>query len=420
MIPLVALAVKCLLIVNIKGNIWPGPDYESYYEGADNLIKFGIFSDAQILQYFPAGYPLTIWLFSKISLPGAYFLLSTFQSLVFFYATWYFVKNIQIGILIRISPLIALIISFNPTLSLSSLVIGYESLVASTLMISVGVLLDKNLKKDTTKIIIFAALNGFASFLQPRYLLVSVIVGISWLIYGSSKSSKKRAITVLLAISTLSPVILGFRNFVASDNFFVSKNLDDTMYVGIGKNATGGYLNDKNNNVGVACPPGYDSESKKIICYLSWYATNPLDTLRLSINKTIYFFSPWTGPLANGTMSRNPWQKINPIQKVGNNPETKNLILGVPGKVISWFWMISSFGLMTFGALCLWQRKNEERLMSAILSIPIAVSWLTSLGTIGDHRFRVPVLGFMCALQVIGASELVKNHMILKLNAKTG
>jgi hypothetical protein len=38
--------------------------------------------------------------------------------------------------------------------------------------------------------------------------------------------------------------------------------------------------------------------------------------------------------------------------------------------------------------------------------VPVVISWLVSMGTIGDHRFRIPTMSLSLFLQVMGIYAL--------------
>ena len=417
LIPLSALFVKLITIANIPTQIWPGSDAESYLEGVNGLINSGLFSNAEKLQYFPAGYPIVIWLLSKISLTSALALLAIFQSILFAFATWFFVKKLHFGRISRFTPWLSFLISYNPTLSLSSLALGYESLVASLLMISMALIIDIKLKNNRTiwGILSYSLICAIAAFLQPRYLATSIIFIVIWLFREIGLQKSIKFVVISLIILMLSPMALGLRNQKATGIFFVSNNLGVTMNVGAGSKSTGGYTNKA---TGVQCPPNVKTDNQKVICILKWYATNPLQTIRLSYNKTLYFFSPWSGPLANGTMARNPWLKINPIQQSAKTPDGWKMVYGNFGKLVSWVWFLASFGLMVWGAIWLWRSGSELRQISVFAGVPVLISWLVAIGTIGDHRFRIPVMPFILLLQLSGLRGLSRKPLILKPKVK--
>ena len=71
-IPVIAFAIKLIIMSNIKGTDgatlggWLGADGENYLSGVDGLLQKGYFSDKSILSYWPAGYPILIWILTKI------------------------------------------------------------------------------------------------------------------------------------------------------------------------------------------------------------------------------------------------------------------------------------------------------------------------------------------------------------------
>jgi hypothetical protein len=158
------------------------------------------------------------------------------------------------------------------------------------------------------------------------------------------------------------------------------------------------------------------TDNQLVICVLKWYLTNPLDTLRLSFNKAIFFWSPWSGPESTGTMARNPWLKISPVQQIGESSEEgKGLVVGPFGSVISYLWIVGQVFFLFMGYRSLRKLGRDESFFARVLITPVLVSWLLALGTIGDHRFRVPTMSMSLVLQGIAILAIRK-----KLNDKVG
>jgi hypothetical protein len=99
-LPVVAFIIKLIIMANIKGTDgatlggWLGADGENYLSGVDGLLQKGYFSDKSILSYWPAGYPILIWILTKISLAHVIYLISFTQSIFYAYASYYFVKQL--------------------------------------------------------------------------------------------------------------------------------------------------------------------------------------------------------------------------------------------------------------------------------------------------------------------------------------
>jgi hypothetical protein len=107
-------------------------------------------------------------------------------------------------------------------------------------------------------------------------------------------------------------------------------------------------------------------------------------------------------------MARNPWLDISPVTGISSTEEGANLVYGSFGKFISWLWMLGGFILILYGYKILWKLKSLERLMGNIAMSAIGTNWLISLISIGDHRFRIPIMGLSLFLQAIGLKTLFR------------
>ena len=163
--PLLGFLIKLIVIANIPTHIWLGADGESYLKGVDALLQSGLYSKEGILQYFPAGYPILIFLFAKISVSNALVILAIVQSMIFAWATWLLGKFLLSNNYRKILPWLIFFITFNPTFSLASLAIGYESLVASALLFSIIILFkikqSNTLKTNFLSSMGFGLISGF-------------------------------------------------------------------------------------------------------------------------------------------------------------------------------------------------------------------------------------------------------------------
>jgi hypothetical protein len=143
---------------------------------------------------------------------------------------------------------------------------------------------------------------------------------------------------------------------------------------------------------------------------VNWYLKHPVKTAKLVVNKSQFFWSPWSGPLANGTMARNPWLKIDPVMNIAKNQEGRSLVTGPFGKIVSWAWLLGGLVFLFSGLYWLHKAGGLMRNLAWLTFGPILISWLVSVGTIGDHRFRLPTMGLSLFLQVAGYFAL-KNRL---------
>jgi len=391
---------------------WLGADGENYLMGYNALLRDGIFSPESILNYWPAGYPLLILFLSLLGKSWVLTTLSIVQSLIFSYAVYFFAKELSKTRLKKFAYLTLLLILFNPTLSLSSIAVGYESLTASGLLLCVGLVIrsfvDKDNKKFVRYLIISSAIFGLLSFVQPRLLVTGLLINLIWVIVWKGFKAGALIIAISLAITLFFPATLIYRNNQAIGINSISTNLGVTMNIGAGDNATGGYIKE---GYGVECDLSGTSaqqDNQRVRCVLNWYLSNAIKAVELFYNKSIYFWSPWYGPLANGTMARNPWLTINPLKNIATTQDGFNLVYGGFGKVISWLWLLGGLALLLYGYFTLWRQNSLERFIGNLAMVAIATNWLITLFTIGDHRFRIPIMGLSLFLQVIGLKTLLK------------
>ena len=404
--PLIAFVTKLITMANIEGGIWPGADAENYLKGVDGLYAEGLFSKAGILNYWPAGYPILLWLLVLISSADFFYLIGIVQSIFFAYATYFLTKNIAKTNVVWLAFSVSLIISFNPTLSLNSLAIGYETPVAACFMMLLGVIIASRLN-PTRPQYLYAIYAGawitLAAFMQPRYLLAGVVTILIWASTYIPRKSAIKIISIGFAVALISPILLIARNDVAIDQRSISTNLGVTMAIGAGDETTGGY---GRKGPEVPCLPSIPNaivtDSDRVKCVLKWYLTNPVKTLNLAFNKSQFFWSPWSGPLADGTMARNPWLNIAPTQNIAKSQSGVQLVSGPIGKIISWLWIIGQIAFLFYGFLTLRRGDQISKLIANVALSSVVISWLISIGTIGDHRFRLPTMCFSLLLQVAG------------------
>jgi len=406
--------IKLIIIFSISaGNIniftkpylvdgaWLGADGENYLSGFNALLRDGIFSKESVLSYWPAGYPLIILLLSILGKSWVLTTLSITQSLIFSFSVYLFASQLARTRLKKYAYLVFLLIILNPTLSLSSIVVGYESLTASGFLIAAGLIIKDFIEKDNNKfkkyLLINSIIFGVLTFVQPRLILSGILINFVWILIRKGVKAGSLLLAASLLISLFFPATLIYRNHQANGINNVSTNLGTTMNLGAGDKATGGY---KSEEKGVTC--ANPSDNALVKCVLNWYVSNPTKAAKLFYNKTLYFWSPWFGPEANGTMARNPWLKINPIKNGIKTQQNYDAVYGPLGKLVSWLWILGQLALLFSGLIWLWKMGGTERLISKLAGAPVLLGWLVSMGTIGDHRFRIPQMGLSLFLQVAG------------------
>jgi hypothetical protein len=335
-------------------------------------------------------------------------LISFSQSIFYAYASYYFVKQLRGTRLQPYMFLIGLALAFNPTLSLSSLAVGYESPIAACMLMVVGLIIKSKQSPHDRAFVLRVVSAGFfsalASFMQPRWVLTTIVIAFVWALMHKSRKAQALIVAGVIGIMAIAPAIMIQRNIASIDKAVISTNLGVTMNIGAGPETSGGY---SKKGPSVPCeptPPATSvSDNEVVKCVIKWYLSNPGQMARLFINKGWFYWSPWSGPLGNGTMARNPWLKINPIVNIAKGSQSGNdLVYKSIGKGISFFWTIGCISLFFIGFFWLRSMKGIYSNLAWATFIPVLISWVVAMGTIGDHRFRIPTMSLSVFLQVMG------------------
>jgi len=416
--------VKMFWFFSLSSRGLLGADGENYLEGVTGLLNEGLFSENQKLLYWPAGYPMLMWPIAELTVNNFGLAVGTIQSTLYSVSIYIFAREILQSSLTKYTWHLVLLLNLNPTLSLSSVVIGYETPVASLFLIAISMFM-RNFRSTSEK---NGVLNRFnlmgltaltlSTFLQPRMVVLSIGLIIPYALI--KYKGKTIAVFLILssAVMSLAPATLATRNLITHHMFTVSTNLGTTMNIGAGPGTNGGY---PSQGKGVPCKNllGDAAQKDRILvkCVLTWYVKNPTKVPKLLYNKAIFHWSPWIGPLASGTMARNPWLKIHPLRNSIAKPQYSVDSSINALRVFSYFYIFASLILLYFGFYGLWLKGNLEKLLSLLLLIPVALNTFSSMLTIGDHRFRIPTMTLSLVLQLFGIQYVLKRKEFQSVNA---
>jgi hypothetical protein len=244
-IPLIALFIKFIIMGNIQMGGWLGADGENYTAGVDGLMKDGFFSEEPKLSYWPAGYPILLWPIAAISVSKFFYIVSFIQSIFFAYSTYFFTNKLRTSSLKYLAFWVSILISFNPTLSLSSLAIGYEDPIAACFLMIAGIIWANASPTFDKKFWLNVAYVGgwfaLATFMQPRYLLVAIIVAVLWALKVVGSKNRIRIAALVTALMMVAPAIMIYRNSVVIDKATISTNISPAFTIGAGPETSGGY-----------------------------------------------------------------------------------------------------------------------------------------------------------------------------------
>ena len=404
---LLVFFMKILWLSKQPGQGMLGADGENYLEALSGLLKDGFLSKEEKLSYWPAGYPILMWPIARLDFGNLAFLVGIFQSLLFAISTFLFSTELSRTSLRIFAWPSLILLSLSPTLSLNSVVIGYEITSAALLLLAITMYL-RAIRKDLNSILSSESISAaialmLSTFMQPRMALLAIGIFLPYAIIRY-RGKMIAVFTVLsMLIVSLAPAVLIFRNIQANGYAAVSTNLGNTMNVGAGPFANGGY---SNSATGVPCDSiegnAAQQDSHRIYCVLNWYIDNPAKTVRLFMAKFAFHWSPWFGPIANGTMARNPWISFHPLASSAETKEGFDMVFGSIGKTVSYIWVLTSLFLLGLGFWALRRRGGVSTLLAWMLITPVTLNSLTSMVTIGDHRFRMPTLTLSILLQLFG------------------
>lgn len=441
-ISLVALGLKLLIIFNIEGfdwyeagnedlgkglgelldnnyappNAWYLADGDNYVRALQGLHSEGFLSNEEKLTYWPAGYPLLMWPLLTI-FRGYFFLsLAVTQSILYAIASIWFVDELRKTRVKRVSYLVAIFLAFNPTLSLNTISVGYELPVVSMSLLSAASLIRYFMKRQnkifSPEVFVASFAFAFAVFMQPRLILIAFAFFCVWAIARFKTVAIPVFLVLVMGIVSIAPSVLMVRNYQVHGHAVISTNLGNTMRLGAGPGASGGYSPQP---VGlVECPVSGGDAAKAdralVDCVVDWYFDNPSRALVLFWNKARFFWSPWFGPEYNGTMARNPWLQNHPLRSTAQTPEGFKLIFGNVGKLISWLWMLAGLFLLIYGFMYLWRLGDLERLLGLTAGLSFVVNLVSTILTIGDNRFRIPSMAMSILLQCVGILGVISKR----------
>ena len=151
-----------------------------------------------------------------------------------------------------------------------------------------------------------------------------------------------------MGIVSLAPALMIYRNQEVHGYSTISTNLGVTMRLGAGPETSGGYSSQAAGIVECPESDGNPAEVDNAVvrCVFDWYVNNPATAAKLFWNKARFFWSPWFGPEANGTMARNPWRQNHPLVSTAQTQAGFDFIFGGFGKFISWTWMLATLFLV--------------------------------------------------------------------------
>jgi len=423
------LGLACLARFNLPSEMLLAADGVSYQRSIAALLNDGPFSNYPGLFFQPSGYPLLIWGVSFFGLFPTSLTVVLLQGSIHVLSIMFLSKRLEKTGFARVVPFLFLFLMFNPILCLSAMNCGYESLASSFIIITVTLLLT-NKKCELKELVIITTLQALLILMNTRFIAVAVLVFIY--IYSRSYFKRLRPQVILLgSVCVLLPIfLLTARNEIAVGVMSPSTNLGVTLNLGACLKATGAH--NIYGEFGVTCEeltgspslvigsdqvaatffnfteintPATVSKYDTILrnCVIKWYMDNPRELIRLFFNKTVFFFSPFTGSLSTGTFEINN----SLISSINANVDGLSSNAGQFGTTP----IIYATFILGLAFLFLVGVQRAYRLNFEVTSLLLALAasqWLISAVTIGDNRFRIPVIPLITLFAAYGLTVLLE------------
>lgn len=246
-----------------------------------------------------------MWILSVFGQGAMLWLLSIVQTLAWSFAIWLLAREVIRTRIAWAALPFAYLALLNPTLTLSSLTVGYETLAGATQVLAVALMLQDLRQTEAHswwRFPLAGAVLGYSIALQPRLLIGASALLLVWLIARKPWQQSLALGVVAGLLMAMFPLGLMVRNQVANGRAVISSNLGVNMMMGVGADSTGTYgSQSKQVNCGTLPKDSIDADNAKVACALNWYIENPGQTLRLAWIKSQHFWSSWWGPYAAGT-----------------------------------------------------------------------------------------------------------------------
>lgn len=420
LICLVVFFIRLIHALLLRNHAYLGADGPNYITGFLSIIKEGVYSSDQHLLYWPPGYSFFMFIAYLLVPTNPLLAVSLIQNILCGLGIFFFSKRCSSKFVSsRYALYLCIVLNINPMIYGMSLSIGYESIVISLYLIIIAVFLKGGLPSNSIsgflRLAVLIICMGVIVSFQPRLIITNIVIIVFFYIWRVKFNNfLVFSVIFLLFANAAAPLAYSLRNHKVHGAYIVSSNLADTLLIGAGDHATGAY---NENPKGIPCTLDTTSISNRekslTSCVLHWYATHPLKATKLFLNKAIFFWSPWSGPLSKGTLASHPWRMISPADLLEKH--SNSLFLITVAKAFSALYLFGYIGITLLGYRQLLRRESDLVVirLAHVSLLCIFANMLISMATIGDNRFRVPVLGFLILLQLYGVK-----CMIPKLRSK--
>lgn len=348
-----------------------GPDANTYKQMAIDLANLGYLNSS--IAGFPIyspGYPLFLsvnrvlfgdyWITSAQVLQS---LLSCLTALIVYSFAKLFLNNLYSFTLLAFLLL-------HPAFVVLSVSCMYESLLIFFLVLITKISFIKNFRYSTSY---FTMGSLIAILIHPRVIPL-VMIALYFYIKNQSKHSNKLKLLPILVVNIISCVAISFRNYRYADYFGLAQGAEYGIKFG-------------HPSVGIC--------NSLIECFWVGLSKDPASFLIEMFWNAVKFFSPWSGPLEQGTWFHN----ISFYTIIGIRFNLNSAI------IFSLIFSIVSFVITIVGLANFVKKKNTFAIYTTLLTITLV---LTDAIIYGDSRHRLLIFPLITLIQFIFLQEIQK------------
>ena len=389
---------KVFLANGLEQGIWIDGDGLRRLAEISEMSVYGI--TAPDLGTATAGYATIVHIVGVLLGTTTLWPIAMLQSALFSFAVWYLAVGLRRTRIAWAMVPFAYLALLNPPLSLSSLALSSDSVTASLLMIAIGQLLrDMATPRDARtprRILLSAGLLSLAALMAPMLALGGIVFLLSW---AAARGNREQAIWIssgALALLLALPLMLLVRNQMANNSAMLPSSSAQMAPV------TSGFKDFDGSRCGIGSIDVVSLNVPKFRCLMSWYQEASANTSEAAVPNAAAFWSPWVGPLAGAQLSDNPWPALHPAIMLSDASNPRSLWRSPAATVLSWLWLFAACAALLMGLVALRGMGVLESELSAGAGWLVGGTWLAAILTSADPSSRLPVMGPVLLLQLLG------------------
>jgi hypothetical protein len=392
-----------------------GQDAPSFSQDATSIIEEGIFVPLANAPTWPVGYSwfVALWwgLFGIDSRA-----LGIFQTTLLLIVQISVIQTIKSSGQQSLSRIYGYVIFSNFALYASSGQIMYEVPQASFLTLGILSLYRQYSRKKFSigAGLVTGTFFCFAILMHPSSLIIAVCAITTFYFILPKRKSVAISLIFTSIILSFGPLSQMYRNYVAGDGWGFTNSAfgSASVLAGFGKSSPDKVA--ECSKIGIYKQGGekrivWDSPSRQL-CLYKVALNHPEETLKVLEFNTVRYMSPYVGYLKRGGTWYHAfdWRRLFPSYTWWEGPDKKiDITLGT-------LWIISHFGIFVIGVYQSFKKRRVNQNffgLGFLFLVPIVVSFVTSLITVGDSRHRMSILMFYQLFISVGLYTLTRKKM---------